>query len=78
MEKLQKANKELKYMLSKEFDKDTWVYIDFVIEDRFYWEVETEIKEGNIDISRDSVDDIVEYAYNKIVHWYRNSLLFWF
>ena len=75
-EKLKEANKLLKRIIATSFESDTWVYIDFVIEDRFFVEIESEIKSWSIDVSSMEVEDIVDFAYENISQWYNNSLLF--
>ena len=60
--KLKKANDIVKKWASG-FDKDLWIYIDFIEEDRFISEI---IDERQVSIVKDSSKELAEFAIDEI------------
>lgn len=73
--KIEKANIILKEMVKNDFKESSWVYIDFVKEDRFLNEIKND---KNINISESTSEELAEYAYEMIDNSNRLSSLFWF
>lgn len=73
--KIEKANIILKEMVKNDFKESSWVYIDFVKEDRFLNEIKND---KNINISESTSEELAEYAYEMIDNSNRLSNLFWF
>lgn len=73
--KIEKANIILKEMVKNDFKESSWVYIDFVKEDRFLNEIKND---KNINISESTSEELAEYAYEMIDNSNRLSTLFWF
>lgn len=61
--KLKASNEIVKNTISKNYDKNSWRFIDFVEEDRFMIE---SVGDKNIEIDSWSVEEIAEYALEQI------------
>jgi hypothetical protein len=73
--KLSNANNLVKKYISEKFDKDSWVYIDFVKENRFLDEIQ---RDSDISIKTLSANELAEYAIENITNGVHNSNLFGF
>ena len=62
-EKINTANIILKDYLEKNFCKESWVYIDFVLEDRF---VSSITEDNNISIVEMTAQELADYAIENI------------
>lgn len=62
-DKLTKANDVIKAYLTKHFEKDSYVYTDFVTEDRFLHEIKAD---KNISISGSTAEELADYAIEQI------------
>lgn len=60
--KLQEANNLIKKEIVERSDKNSWRYIDFVLEDRFLHE----IKDDDYNIEEHTAEEIAEYAIEHI------------
>ena len=61
-EKIEEANKLLKNYIKGREEEGSWKHQDYVVEDRF----KTEIKADGVELSSMSVDEIVDYATDRI------------
>ena len=74
-EKINKANEIVKEYCSNNFAKKSYPYIDFVNEDRFLDEI---IKEENVDLKKDSAEELAEFAIEQIARHQNLSRLLGF
>ena len=64
--KLIEANDILKDFINEYYREGAWQHTDFVLEDRFFDEIKSDIDDGDIDIKDMTAHDIFEYAIGRI------------
>lgn len=77
-EKIKSANKIVKASIEQMYDRKSYAYIDFVLEDRFIYQIDDDDNRNLISIEKSTVDEIVEYALDKINHSVSRANLFGF